>query len=270
MSNSYEINRRNWDERAIIHGRDTTGEYALDRFRAGEDTVHRIEAAELGDIAGKRVLHLQCHIGRDTLSLVRRGAVATGLDFSAESLAVARRLASETGLNARFVERSIDQGASLDLGTFDLVYTTWGAINWLPELRSWAKLIASVLVPGGELYFADGHPNFLILEEIDGKLVPTYDFNTPESQPLTFVNSMTYTEDPTILTNKITHQWIHSVSSILTALMDADMSITMFREHDLLTWRAFPSMVIAGDRLWRLPSEHPRMPLSLSLRAKKP
>src|SRR4051812_44463015 len=90
MSDFLDINRRNWDERADIHARDANGDYMLDRFRAGEDALYSIEAAELGDISGKRVLHLQCHIGRDTLCLVRRGATATGLDFSAAALDVAR------------------------------------------------------------------------------------------------------------------------------------------------------------------------------------
>ena len=98
MTDYVEINQRNWDERAAIHARDTTRDYMLDRFRAGEDALHAIEAAELGDISGKRVLHLQCHIGRDTLCLVRRGATVTGLDFSSAALHVARRLSDETGL----------------------------------------------------------------------------------------------------------------------------------------------------------------------------
>src|ERR1700751_6177981 len=102
MVDPIDANRRNWDERAAIHARDATGDYMLDRFRAGEDALHEIEAAELGDMSGKRVLHLQCHIGRDTLCLVRRGATATGLDFSAAALQVARRLSEQTGLRADF------------------------------------------------------------------------------------------------------------------------------------------------------------------------
>src|SRR5215467_6352744 len=103
MADPLEINLQNWDERATIHARDATGDYMLDRFRAGEDALHAIEADELGDIAGKRALHLQCHIGRDTLCLARRGAVVTGLDFSQAALDVARGLAAETGLQATFV-----------------------------------------------------------------------------------------------------------------------------------------------------------------------
>ena len=172
MVNPIDVNRRNWDERATIHARDTTGDYMLDRFRAGEDALHAIEAAELGDISGKRVLHLQCHIGRDTLCLVRRGAVATGLDFSGVALDVAHRLSSETGLKADFVQGTVDEAPHLTPGPFDLVFTTWGTICWLPDITVWARVIASVLVPGGELYFADAHPSFLVLEEHVGRLVP--------------------------------------------------------------------------------------------------
>jgi 2-polyprenyl-3-methyl-5-hydroxy-6-metoxy-1,4-benzoquinol methylase len=158
MTDHVEINRLNWDERAAIHARDTTGDYMLDRFRAGEDALHVIEATELGDISGKRVLHLQCHIGQDTLCLVRRGATATGLDFSSAALSVARRLSDETGLKADFVEGTVYQAPDLTPGPFDLVFTTWGTICWLPDVKKWAEVIASVLAPSGELYFADAHP----------------------------------------------------------------------------------------------------------------
>jgi 2-polyprenyl-3-methyl-5-hydroxy-6-metoxy-1,4-benzoquinol methylase len=151
MNDHVEMNRRNWDERAAIHARDITGAYSLDRFRAGEDALHAIEAAELGDVSGKRVLHLQCHIGRDTLCLVRRGATVTGLDFSGPALNVARRLSEQTGLKADFVEGTVDQAPHLTPGPFDLVFTTWGTICWLPDVKNWANVIASVLAPGGEL-----------------------------------------------------------------------------------------------------------------------
>src|SRR3954447_18107524 len=154
MNDHIQINLQNWEERASIHARDTTGNYMLDQFRAGEDALHAIEAAELGDIAGKRVLHLQCHIGRDTLCLARRGAAVTGLDFSNSALNVARRLSEETGLKADFVQGTVDQAPDLTPGPFDLVFTTWGTICWLPDMAIWAKVIASVLAPGGELCFA--------------------------------------------------------------------------------------------------------------------
>src|SRR5258708_7805782 len=199
MEDPIEINRRNWDERALIHARDSTGDYMLDRFRAGEDALHEIDAAEIGDVRGKRVLHLQCHIGRDTLCLVRRGAVATGLDFSREALNVARRLSAETGLKADFVEGRVDDAPRLTPGPFDLVFTTWGTIVWLPDLRVWANAIATVLAPGGELYFADGHPNFLRFGDKRGVPVPEVAFCSAAGQPLELISPPTYASDPTVL-----------------------------------------------------------------------
>jgi len=140
MADPIEMNRRNWDERAAIHARDATGFYPLDRFRAGESAFQGIEAAELGDVRGKRVLHLQCHIGLDTLRLARLGAVATGLDFSGAAVSAARRLAEETGLKADFVQGTVDEVPRLTPGPFDLVFTTWGALCWLPDMRLWARV----------------------------------------------------------------------------------------------------------------------------------
>jgi 2-polyprenyl-3-methyl-5-hydroxy-6-metoxy-1,4-benzoquinol methylase len=264
-----EINLRNWEERAAIHARDATGDYLLDRFRAGEDALHAIEAAELGDVSGKRILHLQCHIGRDTLCLARRGADVTGLDFSSAALRVARQLAVETGLRARFVQGRVNQAWQLAPGPFDLVFTTWGTICWLPDMQVWAKVIASVLAPGGELYFADAHPAFNVLAAHGDKLVPTFDFQTPADRPLEFVTATTYTSDVTVMKHQATREWIHSLSSIFSALIGAGMTITMFREHEVLPWRGLAMLVPATDRLWRLPDGHPRMPLAFSIRARK-
>lgn len=269
MTDYLDINRRNWDQRAAIHARDTTGDYRIDRFLAGEDILHPIEATELGDISGKRVLHLQCHIGLDTLCLARRGAAVTGLDFSSAALNVARRLSAETGLNADFVEGIVDRAPDLAPGPFDLVFTTWGTVCWLPDAKAWGRIIAAVLAPGGELYFADAHPGFNVLEEVAGQLVPTYDFQTPADRPLHFVNQATYTGDPTIMSHPSTREWIHSLSAVLGGLIDAGLAITMFREHEVMPWRGLPSLVPASQGMWRLPDGVPRIPLSYSVRAKK-
>ena len=269
MTDPINMNRRNWDERAAIHARDTTDFYTLDRFRAGESALHGIEAAELGDVHGKRVLHLQCHIGLDTLRLARLGAVATGLDFSIAAVQAARGLAEETGLKADFVQGTVDDAPHLTPGPFDLVFTTWGVLCWLPDMSIWARVIASVLAPGGELYCADAHPGFSMLEEVAGRLVPTYDFQTPADRPLEFDNATTYTGDPTVLTHQSTREWIHPLSAILGALIDAGLTITMFREHEVLPWQGVPMLVPTPDQRWRLPDGHPRIPLSFSVRAKK-
>jgi len=289
MADPIEINRRNWDERASLHAREALGEDMLARLRAGEDFLLAIEAAELGDVSGKRVLHLQCHIGRDTLCLARRGAIVTGLDFSPAAINVAQRLAQETGLNATFVQGRVDEAAQLAPGPFDLVFTTWGTLCWLPDLRDWAKVIDRVLAPGGELYCADAHPSFAVLEEQAGRLVPTFDFETPTDQPLEFVDTepTTYMGDPTPMTHQATRVWLHPLSAIFGALIDAGLTITMFHEHEVLAWRRYAvkasvrpgetialsgdveSLVAGPDRLWRLRDGHPRLPLSFSLKARK-
>jgi SAM-dependent methyltransferase len=289
MNDPIEINRRNWDERATVHAREVLGEDMLARLRAGEDMLLAIEAAELGDVSGKRVLHLQCHIGRDTLCLARRGAVVTGLDFSLAAIEVARRLAKETGLNATFIHGRVDETLRLAPGPFDLVFATWGTLCWLPDLRDWARVVGCVLAPGGELYCADAHPGFVVLEEHAGRLVPTFDFQTPPDRPLEFVDvePTTYIGDPTPTTHRATRVWLHSLSEIFGALMDAGLMITMFREHEVLPWRRYAaqasarpgetialsgdveSLVAGPDRMWRLRDGHPRLPLSFSLRARK-
>jgi SAM-dependent methyltransferase len=270
MTDPIEINRRNWDERAIIHARDTTGFYAFDRVRSGEDRLDGFEAVELGDISRKKVLHLQCHIGTDTLRLVRLGAIAIGLDFSAEAIRVARRLADEVGLNVDFMVGRVDEAPRLTPGPFDLVFVTWGTICWLPDLAVWAGAIASVLAPGGELYLADAHPSFLLMEERGGKLEPTYDFQTPIDRPLEFKVETTYTGDPTVMTNQATREWIHPLSEILGALIEAGLTIEMFHEHEVLPWRGLQLMVPSSTgRWWRLPDGYPRFPLSFSLRVRK-
>ena len=269
MAHPLELNRRSWNERVAIHVRDATGFYGVDAFRAGKKTLHAIEDAELGDVAGKRLLHLQCHFGLDTLSLARRGAIVTGLDFSSAAIEAAQLLAAETGLDARFVEGPVERAPELTPGPFDLVFTTWGTIAWLPDVEAWARAISTVLRPGGELYFADAHPNFLVFEEEAGRLMLSYDFDTPKEQPLSFTDETTYTGDATVLCNQATRNWIHSLSSVLSALTSAGMTIALFREHEVLPWRGLPCLVPTAGRMWRLPDGHPRFPLSYSLRAQK-
>ena len=134
----------------------------------GEDTLFPIEASELGDVSGKRLAHLQCHIGVDTLSLARRGALATGLDFSSVAVQSAQRLAAETKLPAHFVRADVYDAASAMQGPFDIVYVTWGSLNWLPGIWRWARVVAELLSPGGFLYLAEQHPAISIMKEAAG------------------------------------------------------------------------------------------------------
>jgi SAM-dependent methyltransferase len=252
-----------------IHRRDRTGFYAVERFLAGEKHLHAIEAGELGDVPGNRLIHLQCHFGLDTLILARHGALVTGIDFSPAAIAEARRLAVTTGLSAEFVCANVYDARAAVAGDFDIAYVTWGTICWLPDLTRWARTIASLLVPGGYLYFADAHPNMLILEEREGRLVHEYPIDTPADHPLVFDQTHTYSGDDIPLAATRTYEWIHSLSRIISALLDAGLTLDFLHEHPGLPWPIFPMCVRGEDGMWRLPDNVPRFPLSVSLRARK-
>jgi SAM-dependent methyltransferase len=269
ISTFLAANRSNWNERVPIHRRDHNGFYAVERFLREGKPLRAMESGELGDIAGKRVIHLQCHFGLDTLALARQGAIVTGLDFSPAAIDEARRLAAATGLAAQFVCANVYDARRAVAGDFDIAYVSWGTICWLPDLTGWAQTIAALLAPGGFLYFADAHPNMLILEERDGRLVPEFAIDTPADQPLVFDEPQTYTGDPTPLAASRTYQWIHSLSRIVTALIDAGLTLDFLHEHASLPWPPFPMCVRGEDGTYRLPDHIPAFPLSVSLRARK-
>lgn len=262
-------NRRNWDERVPIHRRDRSGFYGVERFLAGDKHLHAIENGELGEVAGKRLIHLQCHFGLDTLILARHGARVTGLDFSPAAIAEARRLAAETGLAAEFVCANVYDARQVVEGEFEIAYVTWGTLCWLPDVAAWARTVASLLNPGGYLYFADAHPSMLILEERDGRLVHEHPIDTPADAPLVFDTPNTYNGDPTPLIATRTYEWIHSLSRVVGALLGSGLRLDFLHEHKGLPWPLFPMCVRGADGLWHLPESVPAFPLSYSLRATK-
>lgn len=266
----FDANRRRWDESVDIHVKSTTGFYRLDDFRAGADILGPIERTELGDIADKRVLHLQCHFGLDTLSLARRGAIVTGLDFSSKAIAAARALSEETGLDGAFVEGNVYDAPSLIEGSFDVAYVTWGATTWLPDIVRWAEIVAHFLKPGGYLYKLEGHPASFVLDHADdGRLVPTYSY-FQGAEPRAFDEETTYTGDETKLRNARSYEWIHTLSATINALINAGLSLDFLNEHDRLAWKLFDNMQDAGDGMFALPPEMPSLPLAYSLKASKP
>lgn len=270
MTNEFtEANRRNWDERAAIHVQDRNGFYQLAEARTGADVLGPIEAREIGDIAGQRVLHLQCHFGLDTLSLAHRGAIATGLDFSAVAIAEARALAAETGAAASFVEADVfDARAALE-GEFNGVFTSWGALVWIADLQRWARTVASLLVPGGWLYVVDSHPTLLQLEWREDRIEFVHDWQNAADAPVAVDDEQTYTGDPAVMTNQRNYSWNHSFSEILGALGAAGLQLEFLHEHDAVPYAAFPPMTQDADRMFRMPAGLPKLPLAFSLRARK-
>ncbi|MGE0004394.1 MAG: class I SAM-dependent methyltransferase [Parvibaculaceae bacterium] len=265
----FDTNRRSWDERVAIHRRDVTGFYDVQKVLDGKDKLNAIEAAEIGDVAGLRIAHLQCHFGLDSICLARRGASVTGLDFSPAAIAEARRLAGTLGVDAQFVEGNVYDARRLLPGDFDMVYVTWGAINWLPDIAQWAQAAGSLLRPGGRLYLAESHPVILSFDWVDGRMAPRFDWRTPKDRPIVEETETTYTGAADVLEHKKTYSWQHPLSDILNGLIDAGMTLDWLHEHAALTWPLFPNMSMSQDGLYRLPPDHVQLPLSFSLSARK-
>jgi len=266
-----EINRANWDEREPAHA--ASPDYAVERFAS--DPAHlsevvRFDLPLLGDVGGLRGVHLQCHIGTDTISLARLGASMTGLDFSNASLTQARRIAGLAGADVRFVQAEVyDALTVLEPASFDLVYTGIGALGWLPDIARWAAVVAGLLRPGGRLFIREGHPMLWALEDSrpDGLLVVEYPYFERE-EPMVFDEGGTYVETDAVFTHNRTHEWNHGLGEIMTALMTAGMDVTGFAEHDSVPWEALPGqMERIGGGEWRLADRPWRLPHTYTLQA---
>ena len=261
-----EANRANWDERVPIHvGGDF---YGVEAFKAGEEHLRPFEIEEMGDVSGRDLLHLQCHFGKDTLGWARRGARVTGLDFSAPALEAARGLAAEMGLDAEFVRSDVyEANEALDSRTFDVVYTGIGALIWLPDVRRWAEVVAGLVRPGGFLYLSELHPFTDIFGDDD--LAVEHDYFHRE-EPDVWDEPGTYADFDAETVNNRTYEWQHTLGDVVSALIDAGFVLEFLHEHDYTLFRRWPFLERSGFDTYRLPEGKPRIPLTYSLRAKKP
>lgn len=272
MSDYITLNKANWDERAPLHAASAGYEtQVLVDDPAHLSEVVRFDLPLLGDISGAKGVHLQCHIGTDTLSLARLGAYMTGLDFSPASIAQARLLAQRAGTRLAFVEADVYEAAEvLPRESFDLVYTSIGALNWLPSIDRWADAVASLLKPGGRLFIREGHPVlFSLNEDRQDALVIEHPYFEQET-PQVWEDDSSYVETDARLTATITHEWNHGMGEIISALLSHGMQITGLVEHDSIPWEALPGQMSCGeDGEWRLDRDRWRMPLSYTLQASK-
>lgn len=268
------VNRLNWDERAPAHA--ASPDYGVERFLADPEhlsDVVRFDLPRLGDVRGLDGIHLQCHIGTDTLSLHRLGARMTGLDLSPAALAEARRLAEQAGAAVDFVEA--DTYSALDvLGRerFDLVYTGIGALCWLPDVARWADVVTGLLRPGGRLFLREGHPVLWALADSrpDGLLALEYPYFEHE-QAQVWDDPGTYVETDAEFAHNVSHSWNHGLGEIVTALLDRGLVLTRLVEHDSVPWDALPGQMeqLAGGE-YRVRDRPERLPHSYTLEAVRP
>lgn len=265
-------NRANWDARAPIHV--ASAFYGLDGSRPAETWFAPYEWEDLGDLRGRRLLHLQCHLGTETVAFAAKGAEVTGLDFSGESLALARGLAADRGLAIDYVQADVHDARDAVDGEFDVVYTGKGSLCYLPDLDRWAGVVRDLLKPGGALYVVEFHPLLYALgvvpigdERGDSQgLMLRADFLSGRG-PDEHDAGRTYTDGPELTEATVSYEWRHGVGEVVTALVGAGLRVDRLREDHRLPWPRWPSMSRDADGWFALPADAPRIPLFYAVRA---
>ena len=268
-----EANRLVWDERAPAHAASPT--YNVDAFSSDPSAISdvvRVDLPRLGDITGLRGVHLQCHIGTDTVSLSRLGAQKVGIDFSPAAVGTGEEVATSANADVEFVECDVYAAPErIGKARFDLVFTGIGALCWLPDVSRWAQVVADLLVPGGRLFIREGHPMLWTLADAraDGVLAVEHAY-FELAEPEVFVNDGTYVETDAQFEHSVTHEWNHGIGETVTALMAAGMDLTMLEEHDSAPWEALDGQmeqIALGE--WRLMDRPWRLPHTYTLQAVK-
>lgn len=274
MTTPQEANRALWDERAPAHA--ASRDYHLDAFRSDPaylSEVVRFDLPRLRDVRGLRGIHLQCHLGTDTLSLHRMGATMSGLDFSSASVDQARRLAGAVGADIAYHQADVyDAVETAGAATYDLVYTGVGALCWLPDVARWGHVVARLLRPGGRLFLRDGHPMLQTLADPgpDRRLMVDLPYFSP-AEPRRWDEDATYVATDVSFTSTVSFEWNHGLGEIVSALLEAGLRITGFEEHDSVPWNALPgAMTPVGGGEWRLADRPERLPASFTLQAVLP
>ena len=272
MDDALRANRDLWDAWTTINA--ASAFYDVASFRSGEQGIRLAdyEREEIGPVAGKSLLHLQCHFGLDSLSWARLGAAVTGIDFSENGIATARALAHELDIPATFVVSNLYDLPDVLDGQFDVVYTSKGVLGWLPDIEGWARVAAHFVKPGGCFYVTEIHPVAQVFENEGvavGELRLAYPYWS-HREPLTFEVHGSYADPSAPTEGLVEHGWDHSLGEIVTALIDAGLHIDFLHEFDFVDW-PIDFLVKDADGRWRLPpGTAGQLPLFFSLKASKP
>ena len=268
-------NLANWEDRVPIHIGPNGYELAQFDDPAHLSRVVRFDVPRLGDLTGLEVVHLQCHIGTDTISLDRLGAKSlVGYDFSPAAVAAARALADRATSSARFVLGELyDAVDVLGAEQFDLVFTGIGALCWLPDIEAWAEVVARLLRPGGRLHLREGHPMLLgVDDERDDDLIalewPTFG-GTGATR---FDEATSYEGDGTPLAHPTTFQWNWGIGEVVSAVLRSGLRLDLLREHTTVPWNALDGVMHEVPPLgeWELIDRPERLACTYTLQATKP
>ncbi|AUX24785.1 methyltransferase type 12 [Sorangium cellulosum] len=260
----FAMNRSAWNARTPVHLGSRF--YDMPAFRAGASSLKPIELDQVGDVRGKTLLHLQCHFGQDTLSWARLGARVTGLDLSDEAIKAARALAKELSIDARFVEANVyDAPAALGGEAFDIVFTSYGVLGWLPDMGRWARAAASCLKPGGVLHLVEFHPLVWTFDDAFERVAYAYDGH---GEPILTEQTGTYTDRDAAVTLKEVG-FNHGIGTVVTALLEAGLTLERLREFDWSPYDIFPDMEEGPPGQLRMRKFGRRLPLVMALAARR-
>ena len=271
MTHEYmEANRSHWDEVVGIHMRSEF--YDVAAFKAGRSKLKPVERAELGDVRGKTLLHLQCHFGMDTLSWARdEGAIVTGVDFSEPAVEQARALAAELGIAARFIHSNVYDLPNVLDERFDIVFTSYGVLGWLPDIERWARVAAQFVRPGGTFYIVEFHPISNVFDETAGvdDLYVKYPY-FELAEPFKDDSGNDYADPSAPLEHTTTYWFPHSLGDVVSALIDAGLRIDHLHEFPFSTYQFLPFTERRPDGTVRLTKHDGCVPLLYSIKATKP
>lgn len=262
QSEKFETNRKTWNTRVKIHAQSEF--YDLANFKKGKSSLNKYELDALGAISEKSLLHLQCHFGQDTMSFARMGAECTGVDISDEGIKLAKQLNTELNLHANFVRCNVLDTSKYVTEKFDIIFTSYGTIGWLPELKPWAKMISEKLNPGGFFYIVDFHPIVWMFDYTASPPVMKYGYQQKEAIYEEYEG--TYADSNSKMKSK-EFGWNHGLGEVITSLSDAGLHIEYLREHDASPYDILPRLVKNDVGMFELSNK--LYPLIFEIKANK-
>jgi len=266
MQNELKTNLELWEEWTDINARSKM--YRLEAFKKGENKLDSLIRSEVGDVSGKRLLHMQCHFGMDTLSWARLGASVTGMDYSENAIRKANALAKDCSIDARFIHCNLyDLPQHLE-GQFDIVYTSYGVLTWLPDIVEWARIAASYVKPGGFFYIAEFHPFAAVFDAEERQLQYRDPYFARDA--ILYDDLGDYTGSKVKLKANQDYEWMHPIGEIVSSLIEAGLRVEFLHEHAFTVFKYFPFLVVDKPGIWKFAQEPAPIPLMFSLRAKKP
>jgi len=263
-SDYFKTNEKTWDLKVPVHA--DSEFYEVENFKQGKTSLNPIELKEMEEVSGKTLLHLQCHFGLDTMSWSRQGAICTGIDLSNKGIEKATEINKELNLNVNFIQSNVYDVPKNVEGEFDIVFTSYGVIGWLPDLELWAKVIAEKLALGGTFYMVEFHPIMWMFDFTSGKAELKYEYN--QKDVIYEEYKGTYADSESNILSK-EYGWNHGLGEVITALTGVGLHVEFLHEFDESPYDVFPDMVKNDNGQFVLKKEHRLHPLMYSIKATK-